>query len=123
MRDAWAEPDSQVDALFCGFWLGHVPDGRLDAFLALVLRWLRPGGRFVFIDGLPDPEADAVDQAPSDADGIQERRLADGRRFRIVQVSRTPGILADALRRAGFESPEVTRTDRFFVMGSGVRPG
>jgi hypothetical protein len=25
VRDAWDEPDRQVDALFTGFWLSHVP--------------------------------------------------------------------------------------------------
>src|SRR4029079_8164912 len=24
VRDAWAEPDRQVDGVFCGFWLSHV---------------------------------------------------------------------------------------------------
>ncbi len=24
VRDAWAEPDRQVDAVFCGFWLSHI---------------------------------------------------------------------------------------------------
>ena len=27
VRDAWAEPDRPVDALFTGFWLSHVPRG------------------------------------------------------------------------------------------------
>ena len=29
VRDAWAEPDRPVDAVFCGFWLSHVPSDRL----------------------------------------------------------------------------------------------
>ena len=33
VRDAWAEPDRPVDALFAGFWLSHVPRARLAAFL------------------------------------------------------------------------------------------
>ena len=60
VRDAWAEPDRQVDAVFTGFWLSHVPRARLDAFLALVRRWLKPGGTFVFIDSLPDPQSSAA---------------------------------------------------------------
>ena len=24
IRDAWAEPDRQVDVVFCGAWLSHV---------------------------------------------------------------------------------------------------
>ncbi len=30
VRDAWAEPDRAVDAVFTGFWLSHVPRARLD---------------------------------------------------------------------------------------------
>ena len=44
VRDAWAEPDREVDGVFCGFWLSHVPEARLADFLGLASRWLRPGG-------------------------------------------------------------------------------
>ena len=54
-------PTAQVDALFAGFWLSHVPRDRLAAFLALVRRWLKPGGPFAFIDSLPDPQSSAAD--------------------------------------------------------------
>ena len=49
-RDAWAEPDRPVDALFCGFWISHVPRTRLADFLSLCGRWLKPGGTLAFID-------------------------------------------------------------------------
>jgi demethylmenaquinone methyltransferase/2-methoxy-6-polyprenyl-1,4-benzoquinol methylase len=123
VRDAWAEPDRQVDGVFCGFWLSHVPEARLDAFLSLVGRWLRPGGRFAFIDSLPDPESGPTDVGPGATDGVQERRLSDGRRFQVVKVFRTPDAYADALRAAGFVAPAVTTTGRFFALGTAVRPG
>ena len=67
VRDAWAEPDRAVDAVFTGFWLSHVPRARLDEFLGVVRRWLRPGGTFAFIDSLPDPQSSAADHpAPAD---------------------------------------------------------
>ena len=65
VRDAWAEPDRQVDALFCGFWLSHVPRDRLAEFLAICRRWLKPGGTFAFIDSRPDPNSSAAQ--PPDA--------------------------------------------------------
>lgn len=49
-RDAWAEPDRTVDAVYCGVWLSRVPPGRLAEFLGLARRWLKPGGRFAFVD-------------------------------------------------------------------------
>ena len=116
LRDAWADPDRAVDAVFTGFWLSHVPRGRLDAFLAIVRRWLKPGGTFVFIDSLADPQSSAVDH-PTPADDASVRRLADGREFTIVKVFYAPEELERALQAAGFADATVTTTGRFFLTG------
>ena len=116
LRDAWAEPDRQVDALVCGFWLSHVPRERTADFLALARRWLKPGGVFAFIDSLPDPESGAADH-PAPIGDAALRRLDDGREFTIVKVHRTPVELEAALREAGFDGSRVTTTGRFFVLG------
>ncbi len=122
VRDAWAEPDEPADGLFTGFWLSHVERDRLPAFLALVRRWLRPGGRFAFLDSLPDPASGAADhQAPADDRAV--RRLDDGREFTIVKVYYRPEELAAALAAAGFVDIEVGTTGRFFVHGSALAPG
>ena len=118
VRDAWAEPDREVDGLFCGFWLSHVAADRLPAFLALARRWLRPGGRFAAIDSLPDPQSGASDNPPPEGDGTAVRRLADGREFRIVKVFHPPGALAAALEAAGFLEVDVTTSGRFFLLAS-----
>ena len=117
VRDAWAEPDRPVDAVFAGFWLSHVPRARLLPFLALVHRWLKPGGRFAFIDSLPDPQSSAADH-PTPADDLSVRRLDDGREFTIVKVFYPPSELEVALREAGFETADLTTTGRFFVLGT-----
>ncbi|MDQ6696729.1 MAG: class I SAM-dependent methyltransferase [Actinomycetota bacterium] len=114
LRDAWAEPDRAVDAVFTGFWLSHVPRARLDTFLRLVRRWLKPGGTFAFIDSLPDPQSSAADH-PTPADDASIRRLDDGRLFTIVKVYYTPAELEAALARAGFDGVTVTTTGRFFL--------
>jgi SAM-dependent methyltransferase len=116
VRDAWAEADRPVDAVFTGFWLSHVPRARLDAFLALVHRWLKPDGTFAFIDSLLDPQSSAVDHAEP-ADDTSIRRLDDGREFTIVKVYYTPDELEAALVRAGFLGATVTTTGRFFLTG------
>ncbi len=117
VRDAWAEPDRQVDALFAGFWLSHVPRPRLAAFLALAHRWLRPGGTFAFIDSLPDAESGARDQLVRPDAETSVRRLSDGREFVIPKVFYDPAGLEEALRRAGFREASVTTTSRFFLLG------
>lgn len=122
VRDAWAEPEPPpADGLFAGFWLSHVERDRLEDFLALVARWLAPGGRFAFIDSLPDPASGAADHPPPAGDRAV-RRLADGRAFDIVKVHYRPEELATVLHRAGFTDVEVTTTGRFFVLGSARRP-
>ena len=117
VRDAWAEPDRQVDAVFTGFWLSHVQRERLDAFLGIVRRWLKPGGTFAFIDSLRDPQSSAVDH-PTPADDRSVRRLDDGREFTIVKVYYEPEELEAALVRVGFDASSVTTTGRFFLLGA-----
>jgi demethylmenaquinone methyltransferase/2-methoxy-6-polyprenyl-1,4-benzoquinol methylase len=117
VRDAWAEPDRPVDALFCGFWLSHVPRHRLTEFLGLARRWLKPGGTFAFIDSRPDAHSGAVDQVVSANEEVAHRRLADGREFRVVKVYWQPAELEAALHAAGFATAEVTTTSRFFLLG------
>jgi demethylmenaquinone methyltransferase/2-methoxy-6-polyprenyl-1,4-benzoquinol methylase len=119
VRDAWAEPDRQVDALFTGFWLSHVPRERLPEFLAIARRWLRPGGVYAFIDSLLDPQSSAADH-PTPTDDRSLRRLDDGREFTIIKVYYRPDELDRALAQAGFRDPHVETTGRFFLTGSAV---
>jgi SAM-dependent methyltransferase len=121
VRDAWTEPERPVDALFCGFWLSHVPRRRLAEFLGLARGWLKPGGTFAFIDSRPDPHSGAVDQVVSTETEVTHRRLADGREYRVVKVYWQPAELEAALRAAGFARAEVTTTSRFFLLGSATR--
>jgi demethylmenaquinone methyltransferase/2-methoxy-6-polyprenyl-1,4-benzoquinol methylase len=111
IRDAWEEPDRQVDAVFCGAWLSHVRRRRLPDFLALVHRWLKPGGIFAFIDEVGHPE-----YTPTN-DERQPRQLKDGREFEVIKVYYEPAELEAALLVAGFADAEVTTTSRFLVLG------
>ena len=121
-RDAWSPADRAVDAVFTGFWLSHVPRARLDDFLAIVRGWLKPGGRFAFIDSLSDADSSAVDH-PAPADDLSLRRLDDGREYTVVKVFYEPAELESALERAGFEEPSITRTGRFFLTGTARADG
>ena len=121
VRDAWAEPDRQVDGLFMGFWLSHVPRERLAEFLALCRRWLKPTGRLAFIDSLADPASGAADH-PSPADDHAVRRLEDGREFTIVKVFYSPDELHRALTAAGFGDVDLGVTGRFFLHGTARAP-
>lgn len=123
VRDAWAEPEPPpADVLFAGFWVSHVPRGRLAEFFALVLRWLRPGGTFAFIDSRFDPSSSAVDHAPDPDAETAVRRLADGREFTIRKIHHRPEVLRAVLLEAGFATAEVTATSRFFLLGRAHAP-
>jgi demethylmenaquinone methyltransferase/2-methoxy-6-polyprenyl-1,4-benzoquinol methylase len=121
VRDAWAEPDREVDGLFMGFWLSHVRRDRLVEFLALCRRWLKPGGRIAFIDSLADAASGAVGH-PAPADDMAVRTLDDGREFAIVKVFYESDDLRQAFSAAGFEAADVKTTGRFFLLGTAVRP-
>ncbi len=120
VRDAWAEPDREVAAVFVGFWLSHIRRDRLETFLRLVRRWLAPGGTFAFIDSQRDPASGAADHDPP-SDDVQVRRLDDGSEFLVRKIYYDPSELEAALRRAGFDRPRVQATNRFFVLGSARR--
>jgi SAM-dependent methyltransferase len=120
VRDAWAEPDRQVDSLFCGFWLSHVPRARLAEFLAICAGWLKPGGTFAFIDSRRDPDSSAKDH-PTPADDLSTRRLDDGREFTIPKIFYEPPDLEAALTAAGFSDAKVDTTSRFFLLGRATR--
>lgn len=116
VRDAWESPDRQVDALFCGFWISHVPRARLAEFLSIARAWLKPGGVFAFIDSRRDPDSGATDH-PTPADDMSVRRLEDGREFTIPKIYYEPADLESALLAAGFTAAKVTTTSRFFLLG------
>jgi demethylmenaquinone methyltransferase/2-methoxy-6-polyprenyl-1,4-benzoquinol methylase len=120
VRDAWAEPDRTVDALFCGFWLSHVPRARLSESLALARRWLKPGGRFSFIDSRRDRSSGAAGNTWDPVSETTTRRLDDGREFRVPKVYYEPAELEAALLAAGFAGATVTTTARFFLLGEAV---
>jgi demethylmenaquinone methyltransferase/2-methoxy-6-polyprenyl-1,4-benzoquinol methylase len=123
---AW-RPSTQYDAAFMGFWLSHVPPTKLDSFLTMVSRALKPGGKLFLVDSLPTPSGTAKDQVSDLVERQQQnvdvtltRRLNDGRTFQIVKIFYDPGQLAEMLRSRGIETT-VTQTDNFFLYGWGTK--
>jgi 2-polyprenyl-3-methyl-5-hydroxy-6-metoxy-1,4-benzoquinol methylase len=115
-------PAGEFDAVFFAFWLSHVPNDRLSSFWSTVAAALRPGGRVFFIDSLPEQTSTANNHRMPDADGLQERRLNDGRSFRIVKLSRGPAELTQVLEALGWQT-RIGRTPSYFVLGEAARDG
>jgi SAM-dependent methyltransferase len=121
----WRPPSAAYDVCFFGFWLSHVPETRFPAFWQTVADALRPGGRVFFIDSDRNEHSTAADhRLPDPERDTAQRRLDDGREFRIVKRFYDPPRLQRRLKDLGFEV-EVRRTGEFFLYGSGgpARPG
>lgn len=113
-------PASQFDAVFFSFWLSHVPNDRFASFWTKVAAALRPGGRAFFIDSLPDQTSTANNHRMPNEDGIQERRLNDGRTFRIVKLFRQPAKLTSDLQALDWKTA-IGQTASYFVFGRAER--
>ena len=116
---AWV-PSAAYDFVFFSFWLSHVPHERFETFWTMVRRALKPSGTVFFVDSLAAPDAIARDQN-LETDGIVERRLNDGRTFRIVKIFYEPTGLGARLAQLGWTA-SLKATPNFFVYGTAL-PG
>ena len=111
---AW-QPERRYDFIFFGFWLSHVPDELFDRFWQLVGAALAPNGRVCFADSLYTADSSAVGHRPNRS-GAVERRLNDGREFRVVKVFHDPAELELRLSALGWHGA-IGTTGRFFLHG------
>jgi SAM-dependent methyltransferase len=93
--------DDRFDVIFFSAWLSHVPTSRFEQFWQILRRLLAEDGRVLFIDEHVDVrEKEAY--VPG-ADEIVERRLRDGRKFRVVKNFVEPRSLRDRLLNLGWD--------------------
>jgi demethylmenaquinone methyltransferase/2-methoxy-6-polyprenyl-1,4-benzoquinol methylase len=119
---AW-EPERTFDAVVFCFWISHVPDARLDQFLAKVASMLRPGGAVFFLDGRPEPTSTAADHVlPGRGEEVMIRRLDDGREYHVVKNFWPAAELERRCLRSGL-AVTVTDTAQYFQYGAGPRAG
>ncbi|HYJ79247.1 MAG TPA: class I SAM-dependent methyltransferase [Longimicrobiaceae bacterium] len=115
------QPDGAYDVVFFSFWLSHVPPERFEAFWALVAAALAPGGRVFFIDSLRTELSTARDHRLAEpGEVVTERKLNDGRRFRIVKVFYDPAALQARLEGLGWRAT-LAATESFFLHGQAQR--
>lgn len=117
---AW-EPDEYFDVVFFGFWLSHVPPELFEPFWDLVHRALKPDGRVFFVDSGYDPTSTARDHTLGGTQmTMMNRRLNDGRDFRIVKIYYQPEDLTRKLAGMGWDF-HISQTASYFIYGSGNR--
>ena len=97
---SWTTGD-RFDVIFFSAWLSHVPMSRFEQFWRMLRGLLAEGGRVLFIDEHVDVR-DKEAFVPG-AGEIVERRLRDGRTFRIVKNFVDPDTLRDLLRHIGWD--------------------
>lgn len=113
------QPDGEYDAIFFSFWLSHVPPEQFVPFWNLVRSCLAPNGRVFFVDSLYSQTAPASDQPLTGEQATTlERRLNDGRTFRIVKVFYQPDDLQARLMELGWHM-SIQTTPSFFLYGHG----
>lgn len=111
------EPARTYDVCFFSFWLSHVPDELLGAFMAKVGRALAPDGRAILFDSARSERASARDHVLNPAgEQLSRRQLADGREFTIVKHWFEAQELQHRLAALGWRA-RVGSTGEFFVYG------
>jgi 2-polyprenyl-3-methyl-5-hydroxy-6-metoxy-1,4-benzoquinol methylase len=102
VADAFAPAAGErFDVVFFSAWLSHVPSGRFAAFWLGLRPLLAEGGRVVFVDEPVDVRAK---EAFVEGGGeIVERRLNNGRTFRIVKNFIDPPALVARLGGLGWQ--------------------
>jgi 2-polyprenyl-3-methyl-5-hydroxy-6-metoxy-1,4-benzoquinol methylase len=114
---SWTTED-RFDEVFFSAWLSHVPMGRFDAFWGILGRLLADDGRVVFIDEHVD--ASAKETYVPGAGELVERRLRDGRTFRVVKNFVEPRALRTRLREIGWDC-QIVRDGDDWIRGE-ARP-
>jgi demethylmenaquinone methyltransferase/2-methoxy-6-polyprenyl-1,4-benzoquinol methylase len=116
---AW-KPRERYDLVFFSFWLSHVPSERFAPFWELVRAALVPGGRVFFIDSRYAQTSTARDQPLEGIHAVTlQRRLNDGREFRIVKVFYAPDELSHRLHSVGWDI-QIATTSSYFLYGTGT---
>jgi demethylmenaquinone methyltransferase/2-methoxy-6-polyprenyl-1,4-benzoquinol methylase len=111
----WA-PNQQFDFVFFGFWLSHVPLEQFAPFWQMVKEALKPNGRVFFVDSLSTQESTARNHAALNQQGYSERKLNDGRTYRVVKIFYEPAQLQKSLQNLGW-SGNVYYTANYFLHG------
>jgi SAM-dependent methyltransferase len=95
-------PTHDVDVVFFGFFLSHVPPGRFEPFWGIVRGLLARAGRVFFVDEARHGlwQEDWIDE---DA-GIVRRPLTSGQAHRAVKVLWRADDLAERLRDFGWDA-------------------
>jgi 2-polyprenyl-3-methyl-5-hydroxy-6-metoxy-1,4-benzoquinol methylase len=109
-------PNQQFDFVFFGFWLSHVPMEQFVPFWQMVKGALKPNGRVFFVDSRLTQESTAQNHAALNQQGYSERKLNDGRTYRVIKIFHEPTQLQESLQGSGWLG-HVHKTNNYFLHG------
>jgi 2-polyprenyl-3-methyl-5-hydroxy-6-metoxy-1,4-benzoquinol methylase len=109
-------PHRQFDFIFFGFWLSHVPKEQFEPFWQRVKGALKPKGRVFFVDSLLTQDSTAQNHGALNRQGYSERKLNDGRTYRVVKIFYEPTQLEESLHSLGWFG-HVHYTENYFFYG------
>jgi demethylmenaquinone methyltransferase/2-methoxy-6-polyprenyl-1,4-benzoquinol methylase len=112
---SWTTSD-RFDVIFFSAWLSHVPTSRFGQFWRMLKHLLAEDGRVLFIDEHVDEREKEVYLA----DEIVERRLQDGRTFRVVKNFVDPQKWQERLRDMGWDC-QIRRDGTDWILGEARR--
>ncbi len=113
------QPQKRYDVVFFSFWLSHVPADHFVLFWDKVRSALKGDGRFFLVDSLYNQTTTANNHVLNGRDStVQDRKLNDGRSYRIVKIYYEPEELAARLAALGWQS-DLKRSADYFLYGSG----
>lgn len=116
----WTPPRT-YDLIFFAFWISHVPPDAFGPFWSTVASALRPGGRVVFVDELPDRKPLEPDLVDTEDGPVAHRGLRDGSLHRVVKVFFEPASLEERLHALGWAAT-VQPTHHGWFVGQAHRP-
>jgi len=116
------KPSEQFDHAFAGFWISHVPEERLDAFLGTAAAALKPGGILAILEGQGTRLRSPLQYTSREDGDIEIRTLNDGSKFRIVKRDIDPEDIVNRLGRAGLQA-RVRLTAGQFLLAIACKTG
>jgi len=102
-------PSRRFERVAAAFWLSHVPDDLLKAFVAKVDAALLPGGQALIIDEAMPGESEC-------SPGRVARELHDGSHFEIVKNCRNGAEIRDAFDRTRYMLDAGLQTGRLVAL-------
>ena len=110
------KPKIKYDYIFFGHWLSHVPKNQFNSFWSTVKSALNPNGQVFFVDSLFSQNSTGIGNKPIDKSGFVERKLNNGKWYRIVKEFYEPDELFKVLKAMGWTG-YIRGSGEFFIFG------